>query len=308
MFKTILAFIKAHTIATAITATVVVSTVVATPIIINQAQKPKQEIETGQVQENIIDNTVIDNTVEENTETPEENITDENTTVPEEEQKVETPKEENKQDQNKNQATTKPTTPSSNSGTTKPTTNNNKTETPSQSTIPSNKVVKFTVGSSTISYDEVNKVVGSTDFSIVCIPRNNWLVREYLEWRNSILGNIDYYHKQDIAVGNYTQEYCQKKVAQYAEEVYRYQGALEYLKLHENNIEEISNENNEFLYEGKYYTNYAGTLEGCIRVASQNKADWEQTLKTAPQIGALEAEQRAILAELEKAYNYIKSH
>lgn len=126
MFKTILAFIKAHTIATAITTTVVVSTVVATPIIINQAQKPKQEIETGQVQENIIDNTVIDNTVEEETETPEENITDENTTVPEEEQKVETPKEENKQDQNKNQGTTKPTTPSSST----PTSNNNKTETP----------------------------------------------------------------------------------------------------------------------------------------------------------------------------------
>lgn len=34
MFKTILAFIKAHTIATAITTTVVVSTVVATPIIV----------------------------------------------------------------------------------------------------------------------------------------------------------------------------------------------------------------------------------------------------------------------------------
>ncbi len=36
MIKSILLFIKAHTIATAITTTVVVSTVVATPIIINQ--------------------------------------------------------------------------------------------------------------------------------------------------------------------------------------------------------------------------------------------------------------------------------
>lgn len=297
MFKTILAFIKAHTIATAITTTVVVSTVVATPIIINQVQKPEQEIETGQVQENIIDNTVIDNTVVDSTETPEENTIDENTTVPEEEQKEE----------NKNQETTKPTTSSSNTSTTKPntpstTTNNNKTETPST------KVVKFTVGTSTIIYDEINKVVGSAEVSVSRIPRDTWLVRDYPECRKNILGNIDYYHKQDIAVGNYTQEYCQKKVAQYAEEVYRYQGALEYLKLHEDNIQEISNENNEFLYQGKYYSNYAGTLEGCIRVASKNKADWEQNLKTAPQVGALEAEQRAILAELEKAYNYIKSH
>lgn len=126
MFKTILAFIKAHTIATAITTTVVVSTVVATPIIINQVQKqPEQEV--AQVQENIIDNSVVGNTtIEENTETPEENNVEENTTVPEEQ-----PKEENKQEQNKNQGTTKPTTPTtstSNTNTTKPTTNNNKTE------------------------------------------------------------------------------------------------------------------------------------------------------------------------------------
>lgn len=41
MFKTILAFIKAHTIATAITTTVVVSTVVATPIIVENYKLDK---------------------------------------------------------------------------------------------------------------------------------------------------------------------------------------------------------------------------------------------------------------------------
>lgn len=83
MFKAILAFIKAHAVATAITTTVVVSTVVATPIIINQVEKPKQEIENTQIIENIVDNTVSNNTevneiLDENTQ--EENTVTENIT------------------------------------------------------------------------------------------------------------------------------------------------------------------------------------------------------------------------------------
>lgn len=306
MIKSILLFIKAHTIATAITTTVVVSTVVATPIIINQVQKPEQEIETGQVQENIIDNIVIDDT-EEN-EIPEENTIDENTTVPEEEQKEE----------NKNQETTKPTTSSSNTSTTKPTTNNNKTETPKKQDgmggspddfeTPKTKEPKFiTFGyPNNIKYDEANKIVYQ-NYPLYEIRREDWL-NDYNFQRQQFLDDCKRLRDIDESSGKYTKDYCQKKVAQYAEEVYRYQGALEYLKLHENDIQSISNANNEFLYEGKYYSNYSGTLEGCINVASKNKADWEQNLKTAPQYSPSEQKYRDYISELDKAYNYIKSH
>lgn len=88
MFKAILAFIKAHTVATAITTTVVVSTVVATPIIINQVEKPKQEMENTQIIENIVDNTEINETLEGNiieNVVQEENVI-ENTTAEKQEQ------------------------------------------------------------------------------------------------------------------------------------------------------------------------------------------------------------------------------
>lgn len=282
MIKSILLFIKAHTIATAITTTVVVSTVVATPIIINQVQKPEQEIETGQVQENIIDNTVIDNTVVDSTETPEENTIDENTTVPEEEQKEE----------NKNQETTKPTTSSSNTSTTKPTTpstttNNNKTETPSQPSTPTQstqkKIVSFN-DRAKITYNETDKTISfNTGYQYKDIPKDKFFSTRYYNDVKQFQEPIETAIYQDQHNGIYNKDYCQSKIAEYTAEVYRYQGALEYLKLHENDIQSISNANNEFLYQGKYYSNYSGTLEGCIRVASQNKADWEQNLKTAPQ-------------------------
>ncbi len=191
MFKTILAFIKAHTIATAITATVVVSTAVATPIIINQVQKPEKEIETGQVQENIIDNTVIDDT--QKNETPEENVIDENTleenTVPEEEQKVEVSKEEpkkttDKQEENKNQGTT-----TSNS--------NEKTNTTSENTW------KFVVtlggehdviqgvqyNSTTNKYRVIlpGGALGSEEFTG---SRSNPEIKQYIQWYEE---NINYH-------------------------------------------------------------------------------------------------------------------
>lgn len=285
MFKTILAFIKAHTIATAITTTVVVSTVVATPIIVNQVQKqPEQEV--SQVQENIIDNSVVENTtIEENTETPEENNVEENTTVPEKEQKVETPKEENKQEQNKNQGTTKPTTPTSNTNTTKPTTNNNKTETPSQPSTPTQptqkKIVSFNDGALTI-YDETNQLVtGGISPCYSNIPKSQWLSQVYPADKKSLQTSLEYAIQIDRNSGIYNKDYCQKKITEYTKEINRTQSALEYFKLHENEIQ--VDENNNWKYKGYTYNNYIPDFERDIAIAERNKKQWENILKTAPQ-------------------------
>lgn len=189
MFKTILAFIKAHTIATAVTTTVVVSTVVATPIVINQVQKPEQEV--TQVQENVVDNTITDNTIEENTETSEENITEENTTVPEEEQKVETSKEENKQEQSQNQETTKPTTTTS---------NNSKTDTPTTQEANGNWV--------RYNFD---------DFSYILVNKTTQRVKPYHCWGETVSGQeYSYSELKSIiipAMRNQYQEWLERNIA-----------------------------------------------------------------------------------------------
>lgn len=103
MFKTILAFIKAHTIATAITTTVVVSTAVATPIIINQVHN-NQELASEQVQEDVIKNIETEEVSEENIIETENIIEEEKTTT------EETIEESVVGDSTKNDTPTKPNT------------------------------------------------------------------------------------------------------------------------------------------------------------------------------------------------------
>lgn len=103
MFRTILAFIKAHTIATAITATVVVSTSVATPIIINQLHN-NQEQASEQVQENVIKDSETEEVSEENIIETENIIEEEKTTT------EETIEESVVGDSTKNDTPTKPNT------------------------------------------------------------------------------------------------------------------------------------------------------------------------------------------------------
>lgn len=298
MFKTILAFIRAHTVATAITATVVVSTAVATPIIINQTQKPKQEIETGQVQENIVDNTVIDNTVEEN-ETPDENVIDDNT-LEENTNNEETPKEENKQE-TKNNQTTKPTISSTNTSTTKPTTNNNKTETPTEtvtSKLPS-KYVYF----GTLVYDEANKEVNSTGF----YTREQWLSSVYAVEKSQLQKDIETARTSDTKaksnkdyVRNQIQ-WCKSKIAGCKEAYYWYQ---------EHKDEVVMTDQNTFLYKGLYYEGNQEVLYGqwTKTYPEEIKILERDYLPNYPEIGPQEEQARANLQTLEKAYSYIKSH
>lgn len=279
MFKTILAFIKAHTIATAITATVVVSTVVATPIIINQAQKPKQEIETGEVQENIIDNTVIDNTVEEETETPEENITDENTTVPEEEE-------------NKNQGTTKPTTPTSSTPTSNNNTNQGTTgawggdiDTESSIKFDESKLVKFNCfipeDGVTLGYDPENKVVYNLPWQSP-IPKEHWLNSTYYTYKKNLTESIEVARRDvDPANGDYTKEYCQNKLSEITTELNQAKSALEYLKSHKDEIQVTSQ--NTFKYGSEYYASDERDLEAYIGRCENSRNEWQQKLNNAPQ-------------------------
>lgn len=281
MLKTILLFIKTHTIATAITTTVVVSTVVATPIIVNQVQKPKQEIETGQVQENIPDNTVIDNTVEEETETPEEN-----TTVPEEEQKVETPKEETKQDQNKNQETAKPTTPTSNTSTTKPTTNSQpETVTEMENKFDKSRAVKFyacTDPNDYMSYDPVAKVIYYDSSFFLPHSRETFLNNDYPMFAGHKTENIEGSIRVDRINGIYNQDYYQQKIAEVANEIYIYQEALEYYKLNKDTIQ--LTDQNTYLYKGRYWEGNIEVAENYIKQnLAQQKAEYEEKLKTALQ-------------------------
>lgn len=280
MFKTILAFIKAHTIATAITTTVVVSTAVATPIIINQVQKqPEQEV--AQIQENIIDNSVIENKIEENTETPEEN-----TTVPEEEQpKVETPKE------------TKPNN-----------TETPKKDVPQTTTKPDNKPVEkdttpnyISLGS--IQYDTNNKVVlsyGRTQ------DRATWLAN-YSSLRSSYEKSAKQAMISDGKNGQYSKGYCDYKIEQWKADGAIRQEALDYYKAHKDEIE--LTDQNTFLYKGKYWEGNMEILEAYITVTvPRSIRDWNGWKESSPQYSPNEQVWRDKIVELDKAYNYIKSH
>lgn len=282
MFKTILAFIKAHTIATAITTTVVVSTAVATPVIINQVQKqPEQEV--SQVQENVVDNSNIieDNTITE-IETNEVNNEIVNEVSNEANNEVETPKE-NKP--NNTQTTSKPNkiqeTDKPVGGTPEdlepgwPEDNKPTEEQPSK--LPA-KMVTLANG---MKYDENNKLVYMQDYVFEYITKDEFINSYYPYQAKFFNSSLEYNREQDIKNGYHTKDRCLEEIAKYAQVIYRTQSALEYFKLHENEIQ--LDANNHWTYEGYTYNNYIPDFERDIRLAETNKATWEQELKTAQQ-------------------------
>lgn len=286
MLKTILAFIKAHTIATAITTTVVVSTVVATPIIINQVQKqPEQEV--AQVQENIIDNSVVGNTtIEENTETPEENTVEENTTVPKEEQKVETPKE----TKPNNTETPKKDVPQT---TTKPDNNSNfvggyGVEEPTQNKFNKDTMVEFhcyTKGTgSSLGYDPKNQLYYYLPYPDPRGSKQKWLSEDYPELKKSRAERVKYARETDIDNGIFCKDYCLQKSSEFATSIHKYQEAIEYYKLHKDEIQVSSG--NTFLYKGVYYEANIEVAEGYIKNLEKEKAQWDAKYNSAPQYRA----------------------
>lgn len=290
MIKSILLFIKAHSIATAITTTVVVSTAVATPVIINQVQKqPEQEV--SQVQEEIANNSVIeDNTIIE----PEANeagnkVTNEVTNNEvNNETKTETPKE-NKPNQN-TQTSAKTETP--------------KKDTPQTTTKPVEKdTTPNYISLGSIQYDTNNKVVisdGKTQ------DRATWLAN-YNSLRNSYEKSAREAMITDGRNRQWSKAYCQMRIDEYKQEAIEKQEALDYYKAHKDEIE--LTDQYSYLYKGKYYEGHMEVAEAYITVTIPRCIkDWSYYRDNAPEYSPNEKPIRDKIAELDKAYNYIKSH
>lgn len=286
MIKSILLFIKAHTIATAITTTVVVSTVVATPVIINQVQKqPEQEI--AQIQDetnNKVDNSVIEgNTITE----PEANEVN-NEVVNEVNNEAETPKE-NKPNQN-TQTTPKTEAP--------------KKDTPQTTTKPVEEdTTPNYVSLGSIQYDTNNKVVlsdGKTQ------DRATWLAN-YNSLRNSYEKSAREAMITDGRNRLWSKAYCELRIEEYKQEAIEKQEALDYYKAHKDEIE--LTDQNSYLYKGKYYEGHMEVAELYITVTiPRSIKDWSDYRDKAPEYSPNEKPIRDKIVELDKAYNYIKSH
>lgn len=246
---------------------------IATPVIINQIQKqPEQEV--SQVQEETANNSVIeDNTIIE-PEANEEN----NEVVNGVNNEVEAPKE-NKPNQNTQ------TTPQT---TTKPV---EKDTTPNY----------INLGS--IQYDTNNKVVlsdGKTQ------DRPTWLAN-YNSLRNSYEKSAREAMITDGRNRLWSKAYCELRIEEYKQEAIEKQEALDYYKAHKDEIE--LTDQNSYLYKGKYYEGHMEVAELYITVAiPRSIKDWSDYRDKAPEYSPNEKPIRDKIVELDKAYNYIKSH
>lgn len=290
MFKTILAFIKSHTIATAITTTVVVSTAVATPIIINQVHN-NQELASEQVQENVIKDI-------ETEEVSEENIIETENIIEEEKTTTEEPIEES----NTKQQATPSQEPILNAdeGTKEEI---EKLPAIQQAVNPpaSDVIVKFP--GYDLEYNQTQKKVIFYGTGTAVYDRDQWLNKIYPKSKEFVLMNIEGYRTIDINNGNYPREYCQQQVNTLNTAINTAKGALEYFK---SSGMETSSET--FQYGGSWFVQSEEVINSRISLLQEEKAEWETRLNSAPTYGPGETKYRNYYAELERAYNYISTH
>lgn len=302
MFKIIIAFIKAHAVASAITTTVVVSTVVATPIVINQVQKNKT-VETAQTQEN---NTEIDNT-QTNTiseENKEENKVDNETTGKNNEQNIQNTSSGN----TKNEVTTKPTTSNTNK-----TENSNKPIGGYEDEIPN---PGFACGGEHISFGDCFSTEWCTADKEVTIYYDNknqtWTKEKFISMYPTLLKYIEdgvaSGREYDYQVAGYRKKAdIQKDITVWTQEIDRAKRGSEYYKANKDSIK--ITDQDTFYFEGSYYGTNEDDRNAYIVRLQRELEEYKKELSSRPNLapGAEELRWRGYLTGIKKAYDYIKS-
>lgn len=302
MFKIIIAFIKAHAVASAITTTVVVSTVVATPIVINQVQKDKT-VETAQTQE---ENTEIDNT-QTNTiseENKEENKVDNETTGKNNEQNTQKTSSGNA----KNEVTTKPTTSNTNK-----TENANKPIGGYEDEIPN---PGFACGGEHISFGDCFSTEWCTADKEVTIYYDNknqtWTKEKFISMYPTLLKYIEdgvaSGREYDYQVAGYRKKAdIQKNITDWTQEIDRAKRGSEYYKANKDSIK--ITDQDTFYFEGSYYGTNEDDRNAYIVRLQRELEEYKKELSSRPNLapGAEELRWRGYLTGIKKAYDYIKS-
>lgn len=284
MFKTILAFIKAHTIATAITTTVVVSTAVATPIIINQVHN-NQELASEQVQENVINDIETEEVSEENIIETENIIEEEETVIEESSTKQPTPSQEPVSDTDEELDDTE-RLPAIQQAVNPP---------------PTDTVVKFP--GCDLEYNQTLKKVTKFSTGPLVFDRDIWLNKEYPRIKQETLLFMGGARTNDINSGNYPREYCQQEVNNLNTAIKTAKEALEYFK---SSGMETSSET--FQYGGSWFVQSEEVINARISLLQEERDEWQTRLNSAPTYGPEEARKRSYYNELERAYSYISTH
>ncbi len=105
----------------------------------------------------------------------------------------------------------------------------------------------------------------------------------------------------------WSKAYCQLRIDEYNQEKIERQEALDYYKAHKDEIE--LTDQNSYLYKGKYWEGNMEAAEAYIAVTIPRCIkDWSYYRDNAPEYSPNEQPWRDKIVELDKAYNYIKSH
>lgn len=306
MFKIIIAFIKAHAVAIAITTTVVVSTVIATPIVINQVQKNKT-VETAQTQEENteVDNTQTNTTLEGNTiENKEENKATNEVGNKNNEQNIQNTSSGN----TKNEVTTKPTTSNTNK-----TENANKPIGGYEDEIPN---PGFACGGEHISFGDCFSTEWCTADKEVTIYYDNknqtWTKEKFISMYPTLLKYIEdgvaSGREYDYQVAGYRKKAdIQKDITVWTQEIDRAKRGSEYYKANKDSIK--ITDQDTFYYEGSYYGTNEDDRNAYIVRLQRELEEYKKELSSRPNLapGAEELRWRGYLTGIKKAYDYIKS-